>query len=336
MKRRDAVLVPLALAGTGLPLGVSAQAHNAGKPYRIALLPDLGGMGPGVLKEFTEALREAGRNEGRDYVLIRSGLEYGPSFDVLVKRALDANPDLIVSGGTPSARPIQKLMPTVPVVLWGGGFPIQAGIVDSLAHPGRSVTGITAYADTAILGKYLQLLRDAKPGIKRVGVILSQVPPVFLREEIDHAIRQYLEGARQLKLNVRIMEAAEPEDVDTAIAKLGADAVDALVLPVGRAVALRASKLLEFSAQRRLPVLTDIRWAGSDPLPLLSYGAPFPALVRQAAGYVDRILWGGAKPGDLPMQQPTKFELVINLKTAKALGITIPQSLLLRADEVIQ
>lgn len=132
------------------------------------------------------------------------------------------------------------------------------------------------------------------------------------------------------------METAEPEDVTQAIVKLSADPVDALVFPAGRALFLRMRKMLDFSARYRLPVLSEIRWAGSDPLPLLSYGPTFQSLVQQAAGYVDRILWGRARPGDLPMQQPTKFELVVNLKTAKTLGITIPQSLLLRADEVIQ
>ena len=335
MKRRDAVLAPLALGVAGLPLRTTAQSRNGGRPYRIALVPDLPPRSD-ALNAFVDTLREAGRIEGRDFVLIRSGLQYGQTIEVLVKRAIAENPDLIVAGGTNGARAFQNLVPTMPVVLWGGGLPVQAGIVDSLAHPGRSVTGITAYADTAVFGKYLQLLRDAKPSIKRVGVIWAQVPPATLREEVEHAFKQFGDGARQLKLDIHFVEAAEPEDVDAGIAKLSAESIDALVLPFGRAVILRNQKLMEFSAQRRLPVLTDIRWRVTDPLPLLSYGPPFPALLRQAAGYVDRILWGGAKPGDLPMQQPTKIELVVNLKTAKMLGITIPQSLLLRADEVIQ
>ena len=334
MKRRDAVLVPLALGAAGLPLRALAQARKGGKPYRIVLVPDL--TRPDSLKAFIDTLREAGRIEGRDFVLIRSGLQYGPATEVLVKRAVDENPDLILAGSTEFAREFQKLIPATPVVLWGGGFPVEGGVVDSLAHPGRRVTGITAYVGSALFGKFLQLLQEAKPSIKRIGVIWSQVPPYYPREEIDPALRQFRAAALQLKLDIRIIEAATPEDVDAAMAKFGTEAIDALVLPVGRVVILRMQKLMEFSAQKRLPVLTDIRWLGVDPLPLLSYGTPFPSLVRQAAGYVDRILWGGAKPGDLPIQQPTKFELVVNLRTAKMLGITIPQSLLLRADEVIQ
>ena len=333
MKRRDAVLLPLALGVAGLPLRAPAQARKDGKPYRIALVPDLD---PEGLKALTDTLREAGRIDGRDFELVRAGLQYGQAVEILIKRAVDQNPDLIVAGGTNGARAFQKLLPATPVVLWGGGLPVQAGIVDSLAHPGRSVTGITAYADTAIFGKYLQLLRDAKPGIKRIGVIWSQVPPATLREEIDHTLGQFRDAARQLKLDLRIIETAEPEDVDAAMAKWSTDLIDALVLPIGRAMYRRMQKLMEFSVQQRLPVLTDIRYSDPDPLPLLSYGASFPSLLRQAAGYVDRILWGGAKPGDLPMQQPTKFELVVNLRTARLIGLTIPQPLLLRADEVIR
>lgn len=332
MNRRDVVVGPT-LVGV---LAFSSLAQQTERIWRIALVPDLGGMGPGVLKAFTDALGAFGRREGRDYVLIRSGLEYGPPHDILAKRAIEANPDLIVSGGTPSARPIQRSAPTLPVVLWGGGFPIQAGIVESLAHPGKSVTGITVYADSAILGKYLQLLREAKPGIKRVGVIWSNFPPVLLTEEVQHALGQYRTAARQLGLEARIIETPEPQDVDLAIVKLTADPVDALIFPAGRALFVRIKKLLEFSAQYHIPVLSEVRWSGSDPSPLLSYGPTFHSLVQQAAGYVNRILWGGAKPGDLAMQQPTMFELVVNLRTAKALGLKIPQSLLLRADEVIQ
>ncbi len=334
MNRRDVVLAPLVLGTAGLPLGVVAQARKDGKPYRIALVPDL--SWPGVLEAFTDPLRAAGRIEGRDFVLAREGLQYGPTTEVLVKRTLDQNPDLILAGSTEFARLFQKALPNMPLVLWGGGFPVERGLVESLAHPGGKVTGVTAYADTAIFGKFLQLLQEAKPGIKRIGVIWSQVPPRYQRAEIDHALKQFRDAARQLKLEVRIVEATEPEEVDAIIARWSTDPIDALVLPVGWAVNQRGQRLMDFAARNRLPVLTDIRWSVDKPLPLLSYGAPIPSLVRQAAYYVDRILWGGARPGDLPMQQPTRFDLVVNLNTARMLGITIPRSLLLRADEVVE
>ena len=334
MNRRDAVLAPLALGAVGIATSALAQTRADGRPYRIALVPDA--LGREGLQAFSDALRMAGRVEGRDYVLLRSGLQIGPPYEELAQRAVDQNPDLIVAGSTPFVRAIQKLAPTTLIVFWGGGFPVEGGIVDSLAHPGRGVTGVTAYADTAIFGKFLQLLQEAKPAIQRVGVIWSQVPPSFLRQEIDHAIKQFRDAARLLKLDLSMIEAAEAPDIDAAITKWSTELIDALVLPIGRAVVQRIQKLMEFSARKRIPVLTDIRYSDPVPLPLLSYGSPFPALLTQVAGYVDRILWGRAKPGDLPMQQPTKFELVVNLKTAKLIGLTLPQSLLLRADEVIQ
>ena len=333
MKRRDAVLAALALKVTGIPGRGFAQTSKSDRLRRIALLPDLLGAD---LKAFLDTLGEAGRHEGKDFVLLRSGFQYGVDWDVMIKRAVDEAPDLIVAGNTGVARAIQKLLPNTPVVLSGGGLPVEAGIVDSMARPGRNVTGMTTYADHAVFGKYLQLLREAKPSIKRIGIIWSQVPPVFLREEIEQAFTQFRDAARQLKLDVRIIEVATPEDVDAVMARVTVESIDALVLTVGRSVILRSPKLTEFAIQNRLPVLTDIQWTWIASPPLLSYGTTLPTMARVAAGYVDRILWGGAKPGDLPMQQPTKFQLVVNQKAAKAIGITLPQALLLRADRVIE
>ena len=334
MRRRIALVAALAPAVPGLPGHVFAQAGKSDKQRRIALVPDLGD--PVALKALVDTLREVGRNEGKDFVLLRAGFQYGQDWEVMVNRAVTEAPDLIVAGNTGVARAIQKLLPNTPVVLNGGGLPVEAGIVDSLARPGRNVTGVTAYADNAVFGKYLQLLREAKPSIKRVGVIWSQVPPVFLREELEGAFRKFRDAARQLKLEVRIFEVATPEDVDAVMARATGDGIDALVLTVGRSALIRSRQLTEFAVQKRLPMLTDIQWTWIESPPLLSYGTTLPAMARTAAGYVDRILWGGAKPGDLPMQQPTKFELVVNLKAAKVLGITLPQSLLLRADRVIE
>jgi putative tryptophan/tyrosine transport system substrate-binding protein len=213
---------------------------------------------------------------------------------------------------------------------------LEGGLVDSLARPGRNVTGVSFYADKALFGKYLQLLREAKPSIRRVGVLWSQVPPLFLREEIEQAFAQFRNDAIRLKLGVHIMEVGTPEDVDAAVRTVESEGIDALVLTVGRPLLLRSKQVMDFTAQKKLPALTDLKWDWVEPRPLLCYGATLQAMARQATGYVDRILWGGAMPGDLPMQQPTKFELVVNLRTAKMIGITIPPSLLLRADEVIQ
>ena len=334
MKRRVALAAALAPTVPGIPRRAFAQVGKTDKQRRIALVPDIGD--PVALKALVDTLREAGKNEGKDFVLLRAGFQYGQDWEVMVNRAVTEAPDLIVAGNTGVARAIQKLLPNTPVVLNGGGLPVEAGIVDSMARPGRNVTGMSMYADNAVFGKYLQLLREAKPSIKRVGVIWSQVPPVFLREELEGAFRQFRDAARRLKVEVRITEVSTPEDVDAAMARVVGDGIDALVLNVGRSVGIRSRDLTEFAVQKRLPALTDIPWTWLESPPLLSYGTTLPAVARVAAGYVDRILWGGAKPGDLPMQQPTKFELVINLRAAKAIGITVPQSLLVQADRVIE
>ena len=165
MKRRDVVLAALALNITGIPGRGFAQTSKSDRSRRIALVPDLSGAD---LKAFLDALGEAGRHDGKDFVLLHSGFQYGVDWEVMIQRAVDEAPDLIVAGNTGVARAIQKLLPHTPVLLNGGGLPVEAGIVDSMARPGRNVTGMTTYADHAVFGKYLQLLREAKPSIKRI------------------------------------------------------------------------------------------------------------------------------------------------------------------------
>ena len=333
MIRRDTLPALLGLLAANLPLHGFAQPRKDGKPYRISLIPDLQAV---ALKVFLDTLREAGRVEGRDFVLLRSGMAYGQDWEILIKRVLDENPNLIFAGNTAVGRAFQQAIPNTPIVLHGGGFPVEGGLADSLARPGRNVTGISPYADLAIFGKYLQFLRDAKPGIQRIGVIWSQVPPLFPRYEIEHAFSQFRDAARKLKLDVRIYEAATPEDIDVAMTRIGAEGIDALVLPIGRALVMRNRDLLEFAIQRRLPTLTDFQYDSPKAQPLFVYGATPSLLIRQAAGYVERVLWGGAKPGDLPIQMPTRFEFVVNQKTARAIGVKLPQSLLVFADRVVE
>jgi putative ABC transport system substrate-binding protein len=333
MNRRDTLPALLGLAASGVPLRGFGQARAGGKPYRISLIPDLV---PATSKVFLDTLRESGRVEGRDFVLLRSGMAYGPAWEILVKRVIEDKPDLILAGNTSVGRDFQQSIPNTPVVLWGGGFPVEGGLADSLARPGRNVTGVSAYADLAYFGKLVQLLRDAKPGIQRVGVIWGQLPPQFPRHEIEHALVQFRDAGRHLKLDLRIFEAPTPEDIDLAMAKVGTEGIEALVLPISRAFVVRNQQVLTFAIQKRLPTITDILYTVVEAKPLLSYGPPFEQLARQAAGYVERILWRGDKPGDLPIQLPTRFEFTVNLKTAKAIGIKLPQSLMVFADRVVE
>lgn len=288
------------------------------------------------MRLFTETLRESGRIEGRDFVFYRSGIFAGPDTDQAVRRVVEEKPDLIFAANLGYVIAAHKLTKTIPIVMWISGFPVEGGVAVSLARPGKNVTGLTIYAGTEVFGKLVQLLREAKPGVKRIGALCTYLPPFHPAEEAEPIIREIRDAGRLLGIDVRIFEIAKPEQVTDALATVVAERMEGLLLTSGVSSRPRRQEIMQFALEKRLPTITDFRWFGTEPQPLLSY-APVPSLlIRQATAYVDRILWGGAKPGDLPIQLPAKFELVVNLKTAKAIGITVPPSILVRADELIQ
>jgi putative ABC transport system substrate-binding protein len=336
MNRRDTITALLALGAMAGPLRALAQAQPARRPYRIALLPDFRPAIEPLLKIFTEALSELGRMEGRDFVFYRSGIFYGDDADRAVTLVVNEKPDLILGFNLGYIVAAHKLTKTIPIVMWVSGFPVEGGVAVSLARPGKNVTGLTIYAGAEVFGKLVQLLREVKPSVKRIGALFSYVPPFHPPEESDIIIREIREAGRILGIDVRILEIAKPEQVGDALSTVAAERMDALLLTGGLSMVPRRKEIMQFAVEKRLPTITDGFWRGVDIQPLLSYGAPLAVLIRQAAVYVDRILWGGAKPGDLPIQLPAKVELTVNLKTAKAIGLTIPQSILARVDEVIQ
>lgn len=318
----------------GAPLIPRAQPER--KPYRIALLPDFRPTYEPLLRLFSETLREAGRIEGRDFVFYRSGVIGGLNTGLAVTRVLDEKPDLIFAANLGYVIAAHKLTKTIPIVMWISGFPIEGGVATSLARPGKNVTGLTIYAGAQVFGKLVQLLREAKPGVKRIGALCTYLPPFHPAEEAEPIIREIRGAGRALGVDVRILEVAKTEQTADALARVVAERMDALVLTSGVSTRPVQKEIMQFAVEKRLPTITDFPWVGVEPQPLLSYSPSVAGLIRQATVYVDRILWGGAKPGDLPIQLPSKFELVVNLKTAKAIGITIPPSILIRADEMIQ
>lgn len=335
MNRRDAISALLALGALGGSLGNLAQAQTAHRPYRIALLPDFGPPLEPLLRLFIEKLRELGRVEGRDFTIYRSGIFYGPDTDRAVRRVLDEKPDLIFSFNLGYAIAAHKLTKTIPIVMWISGFPVEGGVASSLARPGKNVTGMTIYAGAQVFGKLVQLLRETKPSVKRIGAFCSYVPPFHPPEEVEPVIREIRDAGRLNGIDVRILEIAKPEQVDDALAAVAKEHMDGLLLTSGVSMAPRRQEIMRFAVENRLPTITDSLWRGVEPPPLLSYGAPLDGLIRQATSYVNRILWGGEKPGDLSIQLPAKIELTVNSKTAKAIGLTVPPSILLRADSVI-
>lgn len=324
------------LASAALIVAAPARAGKSRQPYRVAFVPDFGKARAPLQKVFVDAMRRLGRLEGRDYVLYHSGVLYGQNTQKAVDRALGSKPDLIVVNNLGYAVEVQQRTQTIPIVMWLSGFPVEAGVARSLAKPGKNVTGMTLYAGGAGFGKLLELLHEAKPSAKRVGFFMSYVPPFHPRVETDLIIRGAREAAGPLGIDLRVFEIAKPEQVDKALASARRERVEALLLTSDASIWPRRKKIMQFAVANHLPTIVDSRWIGVEPQPLLGYSPDIFRMLGDAADYANRILWGGAKPGDLPIQLPAKFDLVVNLKSAHAIGIAIPKPVLLQADKVIE
>jgi putative ABC transport system substrate-binding protein len=277
---------------------------------------------------WVEGLRERGYIVGQNLVIecrwTEGRDERAPA---LAAELVSLKVDLIVAVAAAQVRAAKQATSTLPIVMVGVIDPVGRGLVASLAHPGGNVTGLTESVGREFVGKYLQLLKEAVPKVSRVAVLGYSGSPAFYRREMEAA-------ARSLGVTLQFYEVRESEELDgafTAMTKARAEAL--LVLPYPF-VWVHARRIVDLAAQSRLPAAypgRDHAKAGG----LMAYDVNGPDIRRRLGFYVDKI-FNGAKPGDLPVEQPTKFELVINLKTAKALGLTIPQSILLQADEVIR
>jgi putative ABC transport system substrate-binding protein len=330
MKRRQAIARMLLLAAIGTPLAVAAQAGKRRKPARIGFLPDLWEF-QRVL--FRQAMLERGWHEERDYTILLSGIA-PPAIEEAVKKILVGGPDLLYVANTAYALAAHRRTQTIPIVMLVTGFPVEAGLAHSLARPGKNVTGNSGYAGVGFLGKLLELLQGAKPDIRRIGVLWSYLPPAHPPEEIEPMYNEIHEAGRKLRVAVQIEEIARPEQLPAALERLRASGTDALFITSGPGLWSEAKRMMEFATQNRLVSIADWPWF-EDLYPVLTYSPTWRELTQLAVGYVDRIL-KGANPGDLPILRPSKFELIVNLKTARAIGLTVPQSTLLRADRVIE
>ncbi|MEX2198672.1 MAG: ABC transporter substrate-binding protein [Burkholderiales bacterium] len=301
---------------------------------RIGVLPDHIGV---YLEWFLEGMRRHGWREGRDFTLVQPGLLFGVEHLEAARRIVAAQPDAIFTVGTHYALAAQRLTKRIPIVLWSSGYPVESGLAESLSRPGGNVTGNASYAGTEIWGKLVELLRDMRPGARRIGVLMCYVPPHHLEIETELANADLRDGARRLGVALNIVPLADARDVDAALRDLAAAAPDAVVLTTGLGIWPVRQKVLGFLLERRWPSIADIHWDPRDALqPLMHYGPSMEQLIYQAAGYLVRILRDGAHPGDLPILRPASFELSINLRTAKALGLEVPSRLLLRADRVVE
>ena len=282
------------------------------------------------LAPFKDRMAALGWKHDSTYVLVERWADAQVErLPVLAAELKASNPSVIVAVLDPSVIAAAKAAPDVPVVQVQGRSPVDAGLAASLARPGGMVTGITNLI-TEVSEKYLELLLDAAPGLKRVGFLVDDTG----RAERNGGIGKARRSAARYSVEARFAEARKPEEIDPAILRLAKDGAQGLVVLPSTWFTSERHQIIRAALARSLPVVAGPRGFAEDGA-LLSYSADAPANFRRAADYADRIL-KGAKPGDLPIEQPTKFELVVNLKTAKSLGLTLPQPFLMRANRVIE
>ncbi len=326
--RRCTPLIALAIVMVA-PFAVGAQ--QAAKVWRIGYLSPSSPSDPGWsrrLGALRQGLHELGYAEGQNIVIesrwAEGQLDRLPG---LAAELVRLKVDIIVTYAQPAIQAAKQAIGTIPIVMAGIIDPVATGFVATFARPGGNITGLSLMA-LELVGKQLEILKEVVPKLSRVAILTN--PNAGTAPQLRHA----QEAARALGLGLQPVEARSPGEIDGAFAAMTREQADAVIVLIDGMFINHRTRIADLAAQRRLPAvygISDHVEAGG----LMAYGASVLDRYRRAATFVDKIL-KGAKPADLPVEQPTKFELVINLKTAKALGLTIPQSLLLRADEVLQ
>ena len=318
------------LAGGVFASRNDAQAQQPGKVWRIALLATgartADGSPPAALRL---ALQELGYVDGTSISYVGRWAEAkSDRLPGLAAELAALKVDLIVTLGGPAADAAKEATPTIPIVIVGAGDAVGTGLIASLARPGGNVTGISEPA-TELSAKRLQLLKEAVPKASRIAVLWNADDRAMTLR-----YREIEKAARVLGVTIQPLGVREPDDFDVAFSAMTREPPDALFLVTDALTTLNRRRVIDFATTHRVPAMYEnglvVRDGG-----LMSYGPDLGDTFRRAAVYADRIL-KGAKPGELPVEQPSRYYLLVNLTTAKALGLTIPQSLLLRADEVIQ
>jgi len=318
------------LAGSFVLTPLAPEAQQAASVYQIGLLTL--GSDPTrseFWQKFLQAMHELNYVEGRNLIVRRAFADgKADRLPGLVADLVQAKVDVIVTTSTQETAAAKRASSTIPIVMTVAPDPVEQGLVASLAQPGGNVTGLTSMAPGASQ-KFVELLRETVPSASRFAVLATgpNAPPREIRHELQTA-------ARQVGVTLSFIEIKNADDLDPTLARAKKDGAGGIIAPLGAFTYAHRAKLVHLALKHRLPGIYWVRdyvEAGG----LMSYGANPGDVGRRAAYFVDRIL-KGARPADLPVEQPTKFELVINLKTAKALGLTIPQTILLRADQVIE
>jgi len=325
MRRRDFIKV---MAGSTAAWPLAARAQQLGGNVRIGLLETIPAAANAANYDSLRlGLKELGHIEGQNLTLdYRSADGHNERFPELAKALVDSKVDLIVTRGTPAVLAAKEATKTLPIVMVAIGEPLLA--VSAIAHPGGNVTGLSAFV-TDLQAKRVELLKDIMPRISRIAALLDMSNPVSPPQW-----KQIEEAAHSLGLASELLDVRTGADLERAFDAASRDHVDALVVGIDTLTQANRQAIANLAVAHHLPSIYASRefvQAGG----LLTYGPSYLDLYRRAATYIDKIL-KGSKPGDLPVEQPTKFELVINLKTAKTLGLSIPQTLLATANDVIE
>jgi putative tryptophan/tyrosine transport system substrate-binding protein len=328
IRRRDFIVT---LGGTAAAWPLIARAQQADPTVRqvrvglIAPSPPTAAM----LNAFRDGMRERGYVEGQNlFVAVRwpqGSFDHDPS---VVAKLINSNVDVIVAWGTPAVSAARRATPAIPIVMVSVGDPVSSGFITSLARPGGNITGLSVIS-TDLSAKLMELFAELVLGMKRVGVVHNPNIPIM-----TVMLRETEAAVRKLNMQVHVVNAQTSDEFERAFAQLSAESVDGVVPLQNPMVIEHRRRIAELAQSARLPTAFQRR-ENVDAGGLFSYGANLNNQFRQAAFYVDRIL-KGATPAELPVEQPTKFELVINLKTAKALGLTVPLIMQMTADEVIE
>jgi putative ABC transport system substrate-binding protein len=323
-------IIRLALSAMLLALYVPAEAQQPTKIPRIGfLLPYSPGPDPRV-EAFRQGLRELGYVEGQNVTIeYRWADGRFEQFPDLAAELVGLKVDVIVTAVTQASIAAKKATGAIPIVMVAVSDPVGSGLVASLARPGANVTG-TSSMTAEVVGKQLELLKETLPKISRVAALWNPANPVFQALQL----KETKVAARALGVQLQILEARGPDEIDRAFAAMARERTRALLVLGDPVFTSHRKRIADLAVKHRLPTVSGTREyveAGG----LMAYGPSFHDMYRRAAYYVDRIL-KGTKPADLPVERPTKFELVINLKTAKQIGLTVPPNMLARADKVIK
>jgi putative ABC transport system substrate-binding protein len=330
--KRRAALAGLCAAAV-LP---SALAQQPGRVYRVGFLVQR--LPTFLYDPLVKELRDRGWVLGRNLQIEQA--DFGGDMkraEEFARKLVEQRVDAFVAVGTHMAIAARRGTTTIPIIMYLSGYPVQGGLVASYARPGGNITGLSTYGSETLFTKHMSVVAELLPSLRELGVIWDYLPPAFLEKETELGLGELTRAATMLNVRTHVRMVRNEGDLANALSALGTSPVQAVFATNGPVHGLigNIDRIRQFTFGRKLPLICDIAGSVFQGAGVLSYSASWQEAAERCDSFVDRIL-RGAKPGELPIELPTRFELVINLKTAKAIGLTIPPAMLIRADRVIE